>query len=413
MGNTWPLEQGGQAMPFQETCVVDERARFIQDVQRSQHSVAELCRRYGISRKTGYKWLKRWWAEGPAGLEDRSSRPRSCPWATPREVVGAILHVRRRYPDYGAKKIRWYLERNRPELELPSLTTIHNILHRHGLVPKRRRRRRRWHPGRPDTVAHEPNAIWSTDYKGEFPTGDGQLCYPLTVQDIHSRFLLGCRARPDTTIDGARPVFMRLFKEYGLPARIRSDNGTPFASNALGRLSRLSVWFVQLGIYPEFIEPGQPQQNGTHENMHLVLKRRTTRPPSANHRAQQGAFGRFQREFNHVRPHEALEGKVPADLYRPSPRRFPKRLEPLTYPGHFITRLVSDNGGIRWYTQRVPVSTILKGHDVGLEEIDHGLFDVYFGPVWIGRFIEEKGIIVDSRGPGAKRHGAPQRRRKL
>lgn len=353
-------------MPFQETCVVDERARFIQDVQRSLHSMAELCRRYGISRKTGYKWLNRWWAEGPAGLEDRSSRPKRSPWATPPEVVGAILQVRRRYPDYGAKKIRWYLERNRPELELPSLTTIHNILHRHGLVPKRRKRRRRWHPG-----------------------------------------------RPDTTIDGARPVFTRLFKEYGLPARIRSDNGTPFASNALGRLSRLSVWFIQLGIYPEFIEPGQPQQNGTHENMHLVLKRRTTRPPSATHRTQQRAFGRFKREFNHVRPHEALEGKVPADLYRPSPRPFPKTLEPLTYPGHFVTRLVSDNGGIRWYTQRVPVSTILKGHDVGLEEIDHGLFDVYFGPVWIGRFIEEKGIIVDSRGPGAKRHGAPQKRTRL
>lgn len=391
-------------MPFEETHVVDERRRFIEDVHRSLRSVSELCRRYGISRKTGYKWLKRWETEGPAGLEDRSSRPRSSPRATPPEVVAAILAVRRRYPDYGAKKIGWYLERRRPDLELPSRTTIHNVVADAGLVAKRRSRLRRWHPGYAGTEAEEPNGIWSTDFKGQFPTGDGRMCYPLTVQDVYSRLLVGCRSCRDVRITSVWPLFTRFFKEFGLPSRIRSDNGSPFASNSLGRLSRLSVWFVQLGIVPEFIEPGCPYQNGTHENMHLVLKRRTTRPPSATHRAQDRAFDRFRREYNEVRPHEALGGKVPADLYVPSSRPFPKKLEPVGYPGHFETRLVSSNAGIRWYTQRVTVSSILAGHNVGLEEVDHGLFDVYFGPVWLGRFIEAKGIIVDAKGPAGRRH---------
>ena len=207
------------------------------------------------------------------------------------------------------------------------------------------------------------------------------------------------------TIDGVIPVFTRLFRKFGLPDRVGTDNGTPFASNALGRLSRLSVWFVQLQILPEFIEPASPQQNGRHENMHLVLKRRTTRPPRSNMRTQQRAFRNFMAEFNHIRPHEALDGAVPADLYRPSPRPFPKTLEPITYPGHFETRLVSYNGGIRWYRHRVPVSRLLAGHNVGLEEIDHGLFDVYFGPIWLGRFVEPKSLIFDSQGRVKRRTG--------
>ena len=334
-------------MPFTETDIVDERTRFIEDAHRSLHSFTWLCQHYGISRKTGYEWLDRWRTHGPEGLQNRSSRPLHCPWATPPEVVEAILGVRRIYTDYGAKKIRWYLEKYRAELVLPSRTTIHNILCRHDLVPKRRSRTRRWHPGRPGTVADVPNRSWSADFKGEFRTRDGRYCYPLTVQDMHSRFLLDCRGRADVSINGVIPVFTRLFREFGLPERIRTDNGTPFASNALGRLSRLSVWFVQLGIMPDLIEPASPHQNGKHENMHLVLKRRTTRPPRSNMRTQQRAFRDFQAEFNHTRPHEALDGAVPADLYTPSPRPLPKTLKPITYPGHFETRLVSSNGGIR------------------------------------------------------------------
>ena len=392
-------------MPFEETHVVDERTRFIEDVHRSAHSFTAVCERYGISRNTGYRWLGRWRTHGPAGLESRSSRPRNCPWATPPDVVEAILDVRRKYEDFGPKKIRWYLETARPELELPSRQTMHNILVRHDLVPRRRRRVRRWHPGRPDTAALEPNATWTADFKGEFPMGNAQLCYPLTVQDMHSRFVLECRGCPDVKIDSVIPVFTRLFRRCGLPERIRTDNGTPFASNALGRLSRLTVWFVQLGILPELIEPGCPQQNGKHENMHLVLKRRTTRPPRSNMRTQQRAFREFRQLYNDIRPHEALQGAVPSQLYQPSPRPFPKRLEPVTYPGHFETRLVSTNGGIRWYADRVPVSRLLAGHRIGLEDIDHGLFEVYFGPVWLGRFVEPKRLILDSLGRGTRRTG--------
>lgn len=236
-------------MPFAETHIVDERTRFIEDAHCSLRSFTQLCERYDISRKTGYKWLNRWKVHGPPGLEDRSTRPRNCPWATPPEVVEAILQVRRTFEDYGAKKIRWYLERRRPELDLPSRTTVHNILLRHDLVPRRRRRVRRWHPGRPDTAADTPNATWSADFKGEFPMRDGQLCYPLTVQDMHSRFLLACRGRPDVTINGVIPVFTRHFREFGLPERIRTDNGTPL------RLQCARSSFPALGLVRSAPDP--------------------------------------------------------------------------------------------------------------------------------------------------------------
>jgi putative transposase len=400
-------------LPFEETRVMDQRQRFVHDAHCSLMSFSELCRRYGISRKTGYKWLERWITAGPEGLRDRPSRPRQSPLATPATVVEAILEVRRRYPDYGAKKVTWYLERNRRDLQLPSRTTIHNILHRHGLVAPRRRRVRRWHPGRPTTEAAYPNAIWSTDYKGQFRTRDGLYCFPLTVQDIHSRYLLGCQGRLDVSIEGAKPVFTQLFREYGLPERIRSDNGAPFASNALGRLSQLSVWFIRLGIIPELIEPASPQQNGKHENMHLVLKRQATRPPQANLRCQQRVLNTFRQDYNWVRPHEALSGALPSDLYRPSPRPYPRRLEPVSYPNHFEVRLVSRNGGIRWCNNWVNVSHLLAEEYIGFEEVDAGRFDVYFGPVWLGRFVEQKLRIIDGDGRSARRKGGNHKGRQL
>ena len=283
--------------------------------------------------------------------------------------------MRRKYEDFGPKKICWYLSKNTPALELPSRQTVHNILVRHDLVPRARRRVRRWHPGRPDTAAEEPNATWTADFKGEFPMGNGRLCYPLTVQDMHSRFVLECRGRPDVTIDGVIPVFTRLFRRYGLPERIRTDNGTPFAGTPVS-----AVDVVRPTPNPAGADRAGPPHEAKHENMHLVLKRRT-RPPRSNMRTQQRAFREFRNLYNDIRPHEALEGAVPADLYRSSPRPFPTQLEPVTYPGHFETRFVSTNGGIRWYGDRVPVSRLLAGHNVGLEEIDHGLFEVYFGPL--------------------------------
>jgi putative transposase len=400
-------------MPFQETHVMDERRRFIDEVHRSLRSFAELCRRYGISRKTGYKWLTRFELGGLPALADYARRPRTCPWATAPEVSAAILGVRKAFPDYGAKKIRWYLERHRPELMLPSRTTMHKILEREGLVQPRRKRVRRWHPGRPATSASQPNAIWTLDYKGQFRLMNGVLCYPLTTQDMFSRYLLGCRGLTSTGLVPARKVLERQFREYGLPERIRSDNGTPFASNALGRLSALSVWFIQLGIIPELIEPSSPYQNGKHENMHGHLKRRTARKPCASMPAQQQAFDAFRTEFNTVRPHEALDGRVPASLYQLSPRPFPRRLRPITYPQHFEVRLVSRNGGIRWFNDWVNVSHLLAEQPVGFEAIDDGLFNVYFGPVWLGRFLEPKRRIIDALGREKRRSGGNHRKPQL
>jgi transposase InsO family protein len=385
-------------MPFKEAHVVDIRERFVVESYRTPRSFSAVCDRYGISRNTGYKWRRRYAAGGRLALEDQARIPNSCPWATPAEVVEAILKVRRTYPDYGAKKIAWYLERHRPELPLPSLTTIHNILTRHDLVLPRRPRMRRWHPGRPLTRADEPNESWTIDYKGEFRLGDGLLCYPLTTKDLCSRMLLGCKGLTSTKTVPAKQALKRLFQTYGLPLRIRSDNGTPFASNALGRLSTLSVWLIQLGVRPELIEPASPYQNGSHENMHIHLKRRTARKPRANLRAQQRAFDSFRSEYNTIRPHEALGGLVPADLYRPSPRPFPKTLAPITYPEHFVIRRVSTNGGIRWMNHWVNVSHLLAELPIGFEEVDHGLFDVFFGPVWLGQFVEAKRRIVDAHG---------------
>ena len=397
-------------MPFEEAHVVDVRTRFVEESYRSRSSFTATCEKYGISRKTGYKWRHRHAVEGREGLEDRARAPKSCPWATAPEVVEAILEVRRKHPDFGAKKIAWYLEKHRPELVLPSLTTIHNRLDRAGMVQPRRDRVRRWHPGRPSTIATEPNALWTIDYKGQFRLGDGVLCYPLTTQDRCSRYVLGCRGLSSTKTIPAKQGFTRLFREFGLPERIRSDNGTPFASNALGRLSTLSVWFIQIGITPELIEPGCPGQNGAHENMHLNLKRETARKPRANMRAQQRAVDAFRHKYNTVRPHEALAGRTPASLYVPSARALPTKPVPLTYPDHFEVRRVSKNGGIRWMGDWVNVSHLFAELPIGFEEIDYGLFNVYFGSVWLGRFIEAKRCIVDSRGRDRRRKGGNHKR---
>jgi hypothetical protein len=265
-------------------------------------------------------------------------------------------------------------------------------------VPKRRRSLRRPHPGRPTAPFDAPNRIWTADFKGQFKTRDGRYCYPLTVQDGFSRFLLACKGLSGTTLQGSRPVFTRLFRELGLPERIRTDNGPPFASIALGRLSRLSVWWVRLGIVPELIEPGKPQQNGRHERMHRTLKAETTRPSAGSLSAQQRRFNAFQKDFNEVRPHEALEQKTPASVYEPSARPFPNKLPAIEYPPHFEVRKVSTNAGIRWQGTRVLVSTLLETQYVGLEEVAEDTWAVYFGPILLGWLDERRLVIVDKDG---------------
>lgn len=385
-------------MPWSQTSPMDQRTQFIADYLRESLSVTELCELYGVSRKTAYKWIDRYLRRGPAGLEEQSRRPRQSPNQTAEEIVTAILEARRRHPTWGGKKLLTLLHKGHPRWLLPGRSTVCDILSRHGLVPKQRKRRHIGHPGKPTSLILAPNDLWSADYKGQFRTGDGQYCYPLTVADGFSRYLLGCQGLNCTAVNEAKPVFTRLFKEYGLPKRIRTDNGVPFATNTLARLSKLSAWWVRLGILPEFIEPGKPQQNGRHERMHRTLKAETTRPAAGSLVAQQRKFNIFRQEFNHERPHEALDQQTPASCYSTSPRPMPNKLPPLEYPDRFEVRYVSANGGIRWKRDWVNVSTVCIGEYVGLEEIDDGIWSVYFGPLKLGRLIERHMRIEDQFG---------------
>lgn len=394
-------------MPWRETLLMDQRVQFIADYQREVFDVADLARRYGISRKTAYKWIARYDAGGPTGLLDRSRRPTHSPQATAARIVAALLDVRRHHPTWGAKKLLKVVSTREPTWTLPARSTVCDLLDRAGLITAPRRRPVPAHPGRALIPMTAPNGTWTADFKGQFKTRNGVYCYPLTIVDGYSRYLLACHGLLSTAIAGARPVFLRLFQEYGLPGIIRTDNGVPFATTALGRLSTLSVWWIRLGILPELIAPASPQQNGRHERMHRTLKAEATRPPSGTLRAQQVRFNRFRQEYNYDRPHEALDQETPAEHYLPSPRELPRRLPPLEYPGHFEVRLVSRNSGIRWKKRWVCVTHTLAGEYVGLEEVGDGLWDVYFGPLKLGRMDERRQQIEDHKGRFARKTLSP------
>jgi putative transposase len=385
-------------MPWSQITPMHQRTLFIADHLRGTRSVTELCTEYGISRKTAYKWIERYIRRGPAGLEDRSRRPRSAPNATDPAVVEALVSLRHRHPTWGGRKLIAYLSKRHPLWKLPGLSVTCALLKRRGLVRHKSARRKIGHPGKPASMILAPNHVWCADFKGQFRLGNGRYCYPLTVTDGYSRFLLECRGLTDTSVAGARPVFQRLFQEFGLPQYIRTDNGVPFATNTLARLSRLSAWWVRMGVMPQLIEPGNPQQNGRHERMHRTLKAEATRPPAAAMRSQQIKFDRFRSEFNTERPHEALDQRTPAEIYRPSPHSMPSKPPPLEYPDRFEVRYVSANGGIRWNKQWVNVSTTCIGEYVGLEEIDDGIWNVYFGKLKLGRLLERSMKIEDAYG---------------
>jgi len=392
-------------MPWSETSAMDQRIAFIQDVKRGNLSKSELCLRYGISRKTGYKWLERYAAQGWAGLEDRSHAADRVHNATGEEVINELLAVRLEHPSWGAKKALKVVSDRRPELELPARSTVCDIFHRLGLAERRPQRRKPGHPGRPPSLdAATPNACWSADHKGPFKTGDGLYCFPLTVTDNESRCLLCCQAQPAISTEAAKQVFEALFREFGLPERIRTDNGAPFASTGLSRLSKLAAWWIRLDVQPELIEPGQPQQNGRHERMHRTLKEETTRPPQKNLAAQQRRFDAFVSEFNNERPHEALDMDTPAQHYHRSARQMPDKLPPLEYPGHFEKRLVGSNGCMRWHKGHVTVSAALTGDWIGLEPVDDAEWDVYYGHFRVGR-LHEKVMQIEDRY-GRVNHGS-------
>ncbi len=377
-------------MPWRERSPMDERVQFISDYRRQLFTMTELCNRYGVSRKTGYALVARYEAEGAAGLAPRSSRPHHSPHATATEMVEAIVAIRQRHPTWGGKKILAILNERHPSWVLPAVSTANDVLKRRGLVTARRRRRPLGHPGYRPRAATVPNEVWTTDFKGQFRTRDAHWCYPLTIVDGFSRYLLACRGMLAPTTRDTVAVFRRVFETYGLPAVIRSDNGAPFAAHSLGRLSRLSVWWIRLGIRPELIEPASPYQNGAHERMHRTLKRETTRPPAADLPQQQHRFATFRDIYNDERPHEALGQRPPARVYTASPRPFPLRLDTIEYPGHYELRRVSSCGVVSWNSRAISVSRVLTRETLGFEPIDDGIWDVHFGPVRLGRFDERR-----------------------
>jgi transposase InsO family protein len=356
--------------------------------------MTELAAQYGISRKTGYKWLERHEADGAVGLRDHSRRPHQSPHATDPELIEALLAVRRRHPRWGAKKLLAVAGRRNPDAAWPSRTTVCTVLKQRGFVTSRRRPARSPHaPASPLPPITGVNQVWTTDFKGEFRTGDGVYCYPLTLRDGFSRFVLRCDGLLGRSGEVTRQRFARAFAEYGLPDRIRSDNGGPFASPGLGGLSSLSVWWIRLGIIPERIAPGHPEQNGSHEQFHRVLKAETARPPAPNCAAQQQRFRRFVREYNEERPHEALADQPPATYYEPARRALPTRLPPVDYPGHMDVRLVSSNGCVSWKSAPLFVATPLIGEHIAFEEVDDGLWTLHFATVALARYDERHRVL--------------------
>lgn len=385
-------------MPWRQVTPMDERTQMIEALHSGIYTVTQASRAWGVSRKTIYKWLKRFDAEGPDGLADRSRAPHRCPHRTPEEVALAIEDMRRAHPSWGPRKVLAYMHRHELYIEdLPAPSTAGDILKRAGLVPTRRHRRQSPAATRPVIADAKPNDLWCADFKGEFLMGDSRWCYPLTVTDYRSRYLLACRGLPSATHDATRDVFERLFHEVGLPYAIRTDNGCPFGSPSVFGLSRLTVWFMKLGIVHDPIEPGKPQQNGSHERMHRTLKRETARPPAANMLAQQARFDAFRQEYNHIRPHEAIGMQTPGDVWTPAARPMPASLPEPQYAGHMHVRTVRHTGDFTFRGTFRFLSEVLAGERVALEEIDDGIWSIFLYATELARLDEPNNRIIPAR----------------
>lgn len=385
-------------MPWKECNPMDERIQFIMLCQKGLHSMVELCDLFGISRKTGYKWLKRYRKYGAPGLLERSRAPHEIPHKSNKEVVKFIRRTMKRHPFWGGRKVRYYAQKKRPDLAMPSETTVSNIILREGLRRRKPKRKKPGHPGKPIYITKEPNDLWTTDFKGEFKTRDGRYCYPLTIMDEHTRFIIEIKGLRSMKQKPVMQVFKDVFKQYGLPRAIKSDNGNPFASTGISRLSKLSVWWIKLGILPVLIEPGSPGQNAYHERMHKTLKEETTYPADANLSIQNRTFKQWMDEYNYDRPHEYLNNNFPCEYYEPSSREYPIHRLGVKYPDHFEIRRVSATSAIRWHSQYVSVGSVLIGEHLGLEPICDGIWAVYFSWKRIGFLDESKMKILDTYG---------------
>jgi putative transposase len=375
-------------MPWKECHVVDERLRFVARLLDGE-KMAGLCDEFGISRKTGYKIYERYRRIGVQGLTDRSRRPYRHANQLPMAVEKAIVRLKKDYPHWGAPKIRERLKQRWPEVSCPAISTVHAVLDRHGLVQRRRRRVRSRLTGTRLSQPAAANALWCADYKGGFLLGNHRYCYPLTITDFASRYLIACEALSTTQERYAFGVFERAFQDFGLPRAIRTDNGVPFASaHALYGLSKLSVWWLRLGIQLERITPGHPEQNGRHERMHLTLKTEATRPAAANVLQQQGRFDTFVHRFNHERPHQALDMQIPAAVYAPSTRPY-GGLEELDYPFHDWTAVITTCGRICYQNRKINVSQVFAGQKVGVKQVDEHVWLVTFMQYDLGYFDDQ------------------------
>lgn len=378
-------------MPWKD-CPVKQRMEFLTRWERGEKPT-DLCKEFGISRNAAYELRDRFKRNGLDGLKNASSAPHTIPHRTPEEIVEILVDARNAHPSWGPRKLRKILENDSKYegVRLPSPSTIGDVLKREGLVKARRRRPPVATSNHALTVATKPNEVWCADFKGQFALGDGRLCYPLTITDLFSRLLISCFALESTATAGAFFVFGEAFREYGLPRVIRTDNGTPFSSTGVAGLSQLSVSWMRLGIRPERIDLGCPQQNGAHERMHRTLKQEATRPASPNTLQQQERFDRFRKEFNEVRPHEALELRTPASAYAPSEFLLPEHPDDVGYPLHDVSRPVSRCGHVRLFmrNQRFFLGTALAGQRVGLREVDEGRWLVSFMSLDLGHVDEQ------------------------
>lgn len=396
-------------MPWKERRALDERKEFIATWQRQEDSLAELCRRFGISRPTGYKLIQRYQSEGESGLQQHSRAPLHRPQSIDPALAARIVALRGQHQRWGPRKLRAYLMGREPALAWPAVSSIGELLSREGLIVPRAKRKRTPLYSQPLAHAGAPNQVWCTDFKGWFLCGNGERCDPLTIGDAFSRYLHRCRSVEKTDGAHVRAVFEAVFREYGLPEAIRSDNGPPFASKAPGGLSRLSMWWLRLGIRHERIEPGCPEQNGRHERMHQTLKQETASPPQATLRQQQQAFQRFEWEYNQVRPHEALDYQTPAALYVASGRAYPSQVPEPVYPPGALMRRVSQQGSVKWKGGRAFVSEVLAREAVGLLEVEEDFLEVYYGPMLLG-WLEASGaepVFVPDHGPQRRKRVAP------
>jgi len=367
-------------MPWKELNIVILRKQFIQEyLDQVYPSFSYLCTSYGISAKTGYKWLNRFLSGGFNNLEDKSRAPHTVPHRTPDEICDLIIKTKLAHINWGPKKVLDNIKKHHPTLILPADSTAGEILKREGLVKKRKKR----HHVSADEQAFgdclKSNEVWGVDYKGQFKLGNGKWCYPLTMSDIHSRYLLECQSLESTVCIDAKDSMEHTFREYGLPDKIRSDNGSPFSSIAFGGISKLSKWWIQLGIRPQRIKPGHPQQNGRHERMHKTLKQETTKPPAYNERLQQEKFNHFKTEYNHERSHEALQRRCPDDVYEPSKISYPEKLPEIVYDEGCETRKVKRGGEIKWRGHHIYISQVLSHDRISLKEIDNDLWEICYG----------------------------------